>query len=151
MRPGGPDQLCLSTRSPMGSFRRRNASGDYLLGSEYTACPRGPPSSPAGHRAHPPSPPCRGTPRLSPGHWNRSLGLAQQRDRRDRSGTKPTKAQSVEERTRLLQEATQFASNPYSALNALPDTAVESTRADSSDAGDSHQSPSLTPRSADDI
>ncbi|KAJ1184530.1 hypothetical protein NDU88_001336 [Pleurodeles waltl] len=73
------------------------------------------------------------------------------RDRRARSGNKPTKAQSGEERTRLLRKATQFVSNPYLALNALPDTDAETTRADSSYAGDSHQGPSLTPWSADDI
>ncbi|KAJ1080437.1 hypothetical protein NDU88_000639 [Pleurodeles waltl] len=46
------------------------------------------------------------------------------RDSRARSGTKPTKAQSVEERTGLLREATQFASNPYLSLKALPDTDI---------------------------
>ncbi|KAJ1216881.1 hypothetical protein NDU88_004479 [Pleurodeles waltl] len=54
----------------------------------------------------------------------------------------------MEERTRLLREATQFASNPYLALNALPDTDAETTRADSSDSGNSQQGPALTPQSA---
>ncbi|KAJ1180779.1 hypothetical protein NDU88_005995 [Pleurodeles waltl] len=69
--------------------------------------------------------------------------------RRARSEIKPTKAQSVEERTHLLREATQFVSNPYSALSDLAE--AEADHVDSSDAGDSHRGPLLTPRSADDI
>ncbi|KAJ1144810.1 hypothetical protein NDU88_011105 [Pleurodeles waltl] len=65
------------------------------------------------------------------------------------SGIKPTMAQSVEERTRLLRETTQFVSNPYSALSYLAD--AEADHADSSDAGDSHRGPLLNPCSADDI
>ncbi|KAJ1079594.1 hypothetical protein NDU88_010712 [Pleurodeles waltl] len=65
------------------------------------------------------------------------------------SENKPTKAQSAEERTHLLRKATQFVSNPYLALNEMAD--AEADRADSSDTGDSHQGPLLTPRSADDI
>ncbi|KAJ1206730.1 hypothetical protein NDU88_002131 [Pleurodeles waltl] len=73
------------------------------------------------------------------------------RGRQARSENKPTKAQSAEERTRLLREATQFVSIPYLALNALTDAEAETNQADSSDTGDSHQGPLLTPRSADDI
>ncbi|KAJ1193199.1 hypothetical protein NDU88_002504 [Pleurodeles waltl] len=73
------------------------------------------------------------------------------RGRRACPENKPTKAQSAEERTRLLCEATQFVSNPYLALNALTNAEAETNQADSSDTGDSHQGPLLTPRSADDI
>ncbi|KAJ1163566.1 hypothetical protein NDU88_004024 [Pleurodeles waltl] len=78
--------------------------------------------------------------------WSTPKG---RRGRWARSEIKPTKAQSAEECTHLLHKATQFVSNPYSALNELADT--EADQDDSSDAGDSHRGPLLTQRSADDI
>ncbi|KAJ1183917.1 hypothetical protein NDU88_000727 [Pleurodeles waltl] len=78
--------------------------------------------------------------------WSASKG---RRGHRARSEIKPTKAQSTEERSRLLREATQFMSNPYSALGDLEDT--EADQLDSSEAGGSPRGLLLTPCSTDDI
>ncbi|KAJ1129909.1 hypothetical protein NDU88_008270 [Pleurodeles waltl] len=70
-------------------------------------------------------------------------------------GAKPTPAEAVEERSRLLCESTQFVANPFSTLRDPVDTDTDrGDRSDSkerSDSEDSSRGPLLIPHTADNI
>ncbi|KAJ1187042.1 hypothetical protein NDU88_003821 [Pleurodeles waltl] len=80
------------------------------------------------------------------GQWSTPKG---KRKRRTRMRARPIPTQAVEERFRILLKATQFTTNPFSALREPQDSDIE--QGDRSDSEDSPHGPLLTLRSADDI